>query len=138
MANSSYFKQEKKGKENELNSYRRRKQQLEAIQNTFQNSFYSYADSITAKGEKVKQFLEEGIKTTGGSVELGNIFKRETGTNEGSLNQARFCIKEEIRCVQEKIADTEEQIRDLDARMRSEKAKEDEERRKALQMALGK
>ena len=133
---SAYFKQEKRGKQNELNSYQRRKRQLETIRSAFQGSFDDYADTITAKSNKVKQSLEEGIKIVGGSVASENIFKREAGADDGNLSQSRNYIDAEIRDVESQILGLERKIKNLDTRIASEKQKEDEERKKALQTAF--
>lgn len=121
---SSYYKQQKKGKEAELRSYRKRLTQLEPIRDSLGSSFDDCADDITVRCRNVNQSMREAIKLQGGSVDTGDSFKSERGSDDSNLSQARNYINSEIRTVSNKITELQSQISRLEKTIASEQQKE--------------
>lgn len=132
---SFYFNNLKWSKQRELESYKRRKSQLETIRNNISGDFEDNAWGLNQEFRNVRQCSRYGIRIGTGSFEgSGTVWTAaEYGCGDSNLSQAENNVISEINRVDEKIAELEQEISRLNVQISQARQREEAERKKALE-----
>lgn len=131
---SLYLKSVKKGKENELRSYKRRRDQLTVIYSNITNCFNDNASDINRRCREAGNAILQGIQIQSGGGNRADVLWRsqEDGSYDSMLLQSLECISAEIRSVNLHIENLQREISRLDIQITDELQKERKQKEEKL------
>jgi aryl-alcohol dehydrogenase-like predicted oxidoreductase len=124
---SQYYKRLLKAAQTDLSNYKKRKQQLEAIQNNY-SIFDDYAADVNNYCTSASLNSSLGIVISGGYNDTSNVFgKKDSGAGDDNLSMSKNYINTEILQVLDKIEALEQSINTYRTLIIIEEQKEKEE-----------
>lgn len=132
---SAYYISLKRSRQRELDSYRRRRNQLETIRTNITGQFEDNAGDLNREYRNVRESTRYGIRIgTGNFGGCGPVWTAtEYGYGDSNLSQSGNSIVSELNRVNEKIAELEQEISKLNMQISQENQREEAERKKALE-----
>lgn len=124
---SAYYRKMLRDREKELSNYKKRKNALQGILNSYR-AFDADASDLNRYCRNAADGMRYGIKTSGGGVDPDRLWGSiDRGTGDGNVSESRNYVNAEMLRVDRKIQELNAEIERLRALIRREEQREREE-----------